>query len=518
MSNPFTLFMPRKLFPLETQINGKKTGIREISFLNFILQEKVNRIYCRIALVGTLTQFVIFKLLYPFPDFFSDSYSYIFAASAHLDVSTWPIGYSKFLAAFHQLTHSDTALVAFQYILLELTAMYFYFTVLYFYRPRKGPQIIIFLFLFFNPLFLYLCNYVSSDPLFTALSLWWFTELTWIINRPRLYQVFTQGILLFLAFTIRNSAYIYPFIAVGAFLLSRQRTRVKLAGCLLGPLLILPFVLHTRMVAREMTGTAQFSLFTGWQLANNALYFRGWVSVDSTLLPTPESRELDRISKKFFLHVRPEAYRSLAVAYGGNYFIIQPEGPLKQYVAAHFRATGIDYGTIVAWGKASAVFEPYGSYLLRTYPLEFAYHFILPNIRNYFLPPLEKLERYNLGWNDVFPDAKSWFDYKSDRVTSISTGAQGVILFLFPALFLLVNLNFIVGGLHFIFRTKYLEVEPAITRTILLVAFFLALNFCFSIFATIVVFRYEIFPMIICLAFSLFIYNYNKRTFNIESL
>ena len=517
MKTPATILFPVN-FSLAHKRMAAQTPAPFATFVQFIWKETAYRRYLMIACIGVVVQFFTFKLLYPFPDFFSDSYSYIFAASAHIDVSIWPIGYSKFLAAFHGVTHSGTAVVAFQYFFFELTAAYFYFSVLYFYTPGKVTRIILLLFLFFNPLFLYLCNYINSDPLFVALSLWWFTELVWIVNRPRLYRVFTQGVLLFLAFTVRNNAYIYPFIGVAAFLLSQQRAWVKLAGCLLGPVLILPFVLHTRSVAKEMTGTAQFSLFTGWQLANNALYSRGWVFVDSTLLPTPESRELDRISRNFFLHVEPDSYRNLATDYVGNYFIRQPEAPLKQYVATHFRTT-TEYGSVIEWGKASAIFKTYGSYILKRYPLQFARYFILPNIKNYFLPPLEKLEVYNLGLDDIFPDAKHWFNYESNKITSISKQAQGLILFPFPALFLLVNFNFILNFLIFIGKKRYLKIAPEISRAILLAGVFLALNLCFSVFATIIVFRYEIFPMIICLAFSLFIDKYNnKRTLNKESL
>src|ERR1044072_7014826 len=84
------------------------------SFFHFIWQVKRNRRFVWIMLAGTILQFVIFKLLYPFADFFSDSYSYIYAASANLDISIWPIGYSKFLRYFHFITHSDTALITFQ--------------------------------------------------------------------------------------------------------------------------------------------------------------------------------------------------------------------------------------------------------------------------------------------------------------------------------------------------------------------------------------------------------------------
>jgi hypothetical protein len=108
-----------------------KQAPSEKSFFTYLYVE--NKIYNLLIISLTIIQFILFKLLYPFPDFFSDSYSYIEGAYQHLDVNIWPIGYSKFLLAFHWFTHSALALNFFQYLFLELAALYFYHTVVYFY-------------------------------------------------------------------------------------------------------------------------------------------------------------------------------------------------------------------------------------------------------------------------------------------------------------------------------------------------------------------------------------------------
>ena len=78
------------------------------SFRSFVFREKKNRRYLLIALVGMIVQFIVFKILYPFPDFISDSYSYIATNVYHMDVNLWPIGYSKFLLWLHMISNSDT--------------------------------------------------------------------------------------------------------------------------------------------------------------------------------------------------------------------------------------------------------------------------------------------------------------------------------------------------------------------------------------------------------------------------
>ncbi|MDR3712305.1 MAG: hypothetical protein P4L51_05780 [Puia sp.] len=495
----------QKAFPERRQKSksaaGSRGAVNAAPFFHFIWKERSCRRYLIVVVVAAMMQFSIFKLLYPFPDFFSDSYSYIYAAGAHLDVNIWPIGYSKFLAAFHSLTHSGTALVSFQYFFLEITALYFFFSILYFYQPGKTTRIILVIFLFFNPLFLYLSNYVNSDPLFVALSLWWFTELIWIVNRPRLYQVFTQGVLVFLCFTVRNNAYIYPIIALAAFFLSRQRLVVRWAGILAGPLLILPFIIHTRQAAKQLTGTAQFSLFTGWQLANNALYMYQQIQVDSNTLPSAASRDLDRIARNFYKHT-PAVFHDFLRQYTGNYFIRRPESPLKEYVWRKYNQE-ITYESVAAWGRASVTFNEYGSYLIKKHPLAFAQQFILLNTRNYFLPPLEKLEIYNQGEDDFSGIAQDWFGYKSSAIRVASKEAQGNLLAFFPYLFMIVNIYFIGSIVWWTARLRQNSNKKEIDAAVLLSVTFWALNFLFSVSATMIVIRYEVFPVITFLAFSL---------------
>src|ERR1700710_2822187 len=107
------------------------------TFIKYVWNESSNRQYLLWAIGVSIFQFVVFKLAYPFADFISDSYKYIFAAYAHLNVGIWPIGYSEFLSLFHQVTWSDTALTAFQYFLMQLSALYFSFTMSYFLNTSK---------------------------------------------------------------------------------------------------------------------------------------------------------------------------------------------------------------------------------------------------------------------------------------------------------------------------------------------------------------------------------------------
>ncbi|HXB33969.1 MAG TPA: hypothetical protein VNV35_11125 [Puia sp.] len=475
----------------------QKQSPSSVSFKDYVFTE--NKIYLLIIAGIMLLEFVIFKILYPFPDFFSDSYSYIRAAYFHFDVNIWPIGYSRFLALFHHwVSHSGSALITFQYLAWCCSALYFYFTVTYFYPTGKNTRIFLNLFLFFNPLIFYTTNYVTSDILFISMSTVWLTLLLWILNRPALSQVLVQALLTFVLFSFRYNAMIYPLIAAGVILMSTLKPWVKAIGVVAAPVLIIPFILWSAQAARVMTGAAQFPpILGGWQWGNNALYFRGFIQEDSAIFPTPQTRELDGIARRFFsLPYRPQDLLAHEVA---NFFIRHPEAPLKQYMARHYQPRN-DYESVAAWGKSAVVFDQYGKFLIKRHPLAFTRYYLLVNSKNYFIPPLEKLEIYNLGEDAIWPEAQEWFEYASPKIWCISKQLQGTVLALFPVLFLVLNIYFAIGLWLFIRRDGFKKTSRVVQYTIGTITAFLLLNAGFSIFANIIVIRYEIFPMLVFVA------------------
>jgi len=467
----------------------EKTG-----FSQFVLGVQKNRKMLWTAAVGMLIQFVIFKLLYPFPDFFSDSYSYIYAAATGLNTNIWPIGYSKFLAVVHWFTYSDTMLVALQYLLVQLGALYFFFTLLYFYKPRVATVQILYYGLFFNPLMLYISNYVSSDSLFLALSLLWIGQLLWIINRAGNWQVLSHALLLAIAFTVRYNAMYYPLITALAYLISRRPRWAKLAGIALPTLLIFAFVTFTRQKNYEMTGHRQFSVFSGWQLANNALYMYPHIKVDTAALPE-DTKQLNLLAKKFFDTIPPKIKAVISPSQGA-FFIKYPTAPLKEYAREHYDETKDSTGGIKSWGSVSGTFATFGKHMMQQYPGPFTRHYLLPNTWTYLLPPLEKLEIYNLGLPTIQPVAGHWFHYATLQVRAISPTIQGVILFYFPLIFLVVNLVLLVGAIWLMLAGGLPALPLGQRRLVLLVGVYLLVNMAFSIFSSPVVFRYQVLPLI----------------------
>jgi len=488
-------YMPSASTP--TMENAQIKG----SFRHFIFQKKENKKLLFIALAGAIAQFFAFKLLYPFPDFISDSYSYIDTNLYKMNVNLWPIGYSKYLWFIHQITPSHTFLIFTQYFLLEAALLYFFYSFQYLFNLSEKHVNILFVFLFFNPIFLYLSNCVLSDALFCTISLILFTQLMWMYYKPRPYQIFLQVLLIGVAFTLRYTAIYYPLTTAAAYFLSRQRLAIKLIAAISAWIFIIPFILYTQQETKKVTGTAEFSVFGGWQLANNALYMYDHINVDSTKLPKG-TLELDRLVREFYKEVPPE--HRVFEPFPGTYFIKVPFAVLKPYMFRHATFTDAP-GQFAAWGKVSPIYNKYGTYLVKQYPVAFARYYLWLNTKNYFIPHLEKFGSYNIGMDSVFVEAKEWFQLKDNKVAVASADLQQHIFFFYPVVFMMLNLYFAGVFLYLLFSRKLKHITYPLYQLLLLTNIFLLINFCFSVFATPIVLRYQVFPMILLSGFSLWL-------------
>jgi hypothetical protein len=395
-----------------------------------------------IAVTASLLQFFIFKHFYPSASFFEDSYTYIYAAMEHDAISFRPIGYSWFLILVHAVSASDTFLVFVQYSLLQGAGLYLYFSIERLYSPRRIIQYILFVFLVFDPLILYLANVVSSDALFIALSLVWLTELLWLIRRPSTRHFLVQLFLLILIFYTRYNALCYPVIAAAAFLFTRRGLLFRLTGIVSSVLVLVLGVLIVREITRQQTGVKIFSAFSGWQIANNALFMYPYIEVDPSLLPSAECRELDSLVKATPVHHPVDTW-----------YMWDPRSPLKKYMRMRQQREHTGYFT--AWNKVAPVFSQYGYYLTTRHPLLFTREYLWPGTRVFFYPSLEMLMRYNEGNSNVDQTAKDWFHLSSTKVgIACSPDLQRRLLGPFPAFYLAINLAFVLGAVWFLVPGK----------------------------------------------------------------
>lgn len=473
-----------------------------ISFKDFVWNKKANRTYLIIAIIAILIQWILFKYLYPFASFISgDSYTYIDAAYRNLPVNTYPIGYSRFLRIFSAFSTSDTALVSFQYLTLQGFNLFFLFTLFYFYNIGRLVRNILYVFVVFNPVFLYLANYVSSDTLFYTLSIHWFTLLLWIIHKPTVRIVVIQCLVLFFAFTIRYNALIYPVIASLALMLSKQQWKLKLAGIAGSVLLIGLFVWTTSNHYERITGKRQFSPFTGWQLANNALYAYKFVDTNNIKPVPPRFKELDGMVRSFFDSTRNNMRHPDEVLIASTVYMWDTMAPLRVYSKLKTQKFA-GAGPVTKWAMTAPELADYGSYLIRQYPVEYTKYYLLPNTAKYFLPPVEFLSAYNMDKDSVAPIAQSWFGYKNTKVKNRLNTNKVIILDWFPNLVFMINMGFLFVCVGYLVFKGWKKANDRLKKTILFIASIWCINFGFSVFASPIALRFQLFPIIILFMFT----------------
>jgi len=460
-----------------------------------------NRPFLITGILIAIAEFAIFKYFYPFASFIhGDSFVYLDTAFQNLDINTYPTGYSKFLRLFSVFNKSDTALVGFQYFLMMGSMFGLIFTLFHFYKPTRPAKIILWATTIFNPVFLYLSNYICSDALFVSLSMIWFVQLLWMLYKPTTKLILWNAVILFLAFTVRYNALFYPGIASITYVLTRSRIIPKVMGLALSIGLIGCFIGYTGSKYKALTGYRQFTPFTGWQLANNALY--GYRYIDSaSRKPVPKKFEqLDRMVREYFDSSRDVKKHPIEGVDASTFYMWSRGTPLQEYMYKRFEkdSTASD---LKRWATVSPLFAEYGSLLMRMYPKEFFAHYIAINGLKYYAPPVEFLDSYNMMQDSVNPIAQEWFNYKSRAVKTRFKDKKVYVLNFYPILVGTMNVIFVLGLASFIFLGGYKE-KRLLTKTLILIASMWLANFVFSVYASPIALRFQLFPILVTIAYA----------------
>ncbi len=453
------------------------------------------------AAIAMIIQISIFKYFYPFASYINgDSYVYIETAYKNLSINSYMVGYSMFIRAFSVFNSSDTALVVFQYLLLQASALLLLFTLFYFYRPGKIIQGILICFMVFNPLFLYLSNMVSSDVLFASLSLIWFAILLWILHRPSTKLIIWHTLVIYFAFTVRYNALIYLLIAAMAFILSRQSIARKLVGIGSSALLIGLFVLYTGNQYKALTGVWQYSPFAGWLWANNAMYTYRYVD-SAHRKPVPEKfRKLDKSIRSYFDSTRDTKKFPIEAAMASTIYMWSPGFPLYNYRDSLFKRDSIS-GELKKWASMGPFYKEYGLYIIKQYPFQFARYFLWPNANHFYAPPVEFLESYNSGQDSVAFNAATWFKYTSLRVTTRTKDKTITILNFYTILPGVINMVILFALISFTMLGGWRQNTP-LRKGVLLGASVWLLNAGFTILASPAALRFQAFPILLTTIYS----------------
>ncbi|WP_217602351.1 hypothetical protein [Chitinophaga sp. GbtcB8] len=472
------------------------------TFGYFIWGNRQYRIILWIAAAAMVIQFGVFKYIYPYASYIhGDSFVYLNIAQQNLNIDAYLVGYGRFLRMFSVFGSSDLVLTAFQYLLLQGSALFLLFTLFYFNRPSRRVQHLLLAFMVLNPLFLGLANLISSDGLFVALSLSWFALLLWIMHRPNNIVMVCHALVVFAAFTVRYNALIYPGIALIAFLLSPQSWGQKMAGAAVGIILCGLFVLYNGHQYKKLTGTWQYSPFSGWLMANNAMYAYRYVD-SADRKPVPQRfKVLDNMIRTYFDSSRDVKTHPVEGLIASTAYMWTPSLPLYVYRERLFKKDSRT-SEVRKWASMGPLYGDYGRYIIRKYPLQYARYFLWPNVNKYYAPPLEFLETYNSGRDSVQPVAQQWFGYKSNKVKVRSKTFQAQLLGFYPIFSGIINVVMLCLLLCFVLLKGFRE-HTLFRKGVLMGGGVWLLNAGFTIFASSAALRFQAFPILLTSTFTL---------------
>lgn len=463
--------------------------------------------YVYLAVCTMLVQFIVFKYFYPFPNFMQDSYNYLRSAAEQVDANMWPVGYAKLILFVGAFTHADTVLVFVQYCLYHICALYFFFTVLELTIVRRWTRRIIFTLLFLNPAILYLSNYITSDVYFIGISLVWMAQLFKLVYQPSRWLLAAHLLVLLLAYTVRYHALIYPIVSMTVIVFCAFSVRLKIASGLLMVSMIGSFMLHTTAANQRVTGTRQFSAFSGWQMASNAVYAYAHMP-RRPILDVPEqftgvharvTHYLDSL-QQVPASQRPDGKPIMA------FYLWDAWSPLQPVPGAVNIAD--NSACLREMAAVAPLYNDYGKYLISQYPVAYFRYYLLPNFFQYAYPPAENLAVYNDNRDTVWPIAQAWFNYPSNKVyTRSDLRVRELQLFeWYPALMLIVILFFIAGWIAY-YRVGGPSFADIKFRSALRIGtFYWIVHYGFSVLASPVVLRYQLLNMVLGAVFGVMLW------------
>jgi len=483
-------------------------------FRTFVWIDPINRRYLIAAVSVSILLFSIFKYFYPFPNLVYDSYYYLRVAILNWPVHAWPVGYSRFVQAYGFFSHSAQLLVWLQYCMLEFSCLLFFFSWLYFFQPGRYIAWIVFFLLFANPLLIACSNFLQSDALFITLSLFWITQLCWLICAPRPYMVITHALILVAAFTVRYNALYYPLIGTIAFIISRQAIRWKVAGVSIPLVLLGWFIYDTGSQIAAVSGKRQFSPFAGWKLANNVIYAYPYAKPVKMESVPEEFWPLDSLIRAYFSKSQPDDPHGLAnkdFTYGG-YYMFSPLSPLVVYMHQQYAwRDGEKFITSRGWVDVGTLYQKYGEYFVRQYPMAFIQGYLWPNFLRYCIPTPEIFDDEDPWYlHPRYGDSaiEKWFGLQTPTWSRSRIELSRSFFRKFPILFFLSHVTFIVGFLAFFLSKGFREIRNPISCFLALIPILWMVDFGFSVFASPVNLRYEIVMLIAEIAFGLYFIEY----------
>ena len=450
-------------------------------FRNYLGEKKKTIL---IAFCVSLVSFVLLKYLYPYPEFFGDSHAYIDWAVRKYAVSYRPTGYSYLLRFLHSISSPAMLTVSVQYLLFLLSTLFCILSADFLFKLPQKLVLPLLILILINPMLLIQVNTISSDSVFSSLTVMWFTLCMWIVKRGNLKLILLQIALLYLCFEVRLTAIFYPVVPVAAILLSAFKPLQKAMAIGLTMLVIYFAIERERNLMEETTGTRVYSAFPGWQIANNALHTYKHIDLDPSDLPSEDLKLLDACVRYFIDSIPIPPGK---VVYS---FLWNTKSPLKQYAGVMSERTGRPYGKIYV--ATSELYSEYGWYIIRNFPAEYIQYYLIPNTLLYFYPDREAMTSYCDGATNILPATQEWFELDTQNLSCRLPELHENIIMAFPPISTLLNIFNIGTVIYFFARAsrKRKALPRGIWQFSMIWSVYYFLFIAFTIFATAVNLRF----------------------------
>ena len=473
-----------------------QNNTKSLSFKKWLWNKKENRVLLLLSLSAICIQFIWFKIIYPYPHFIPDSHDYLIAAFNNYTINTWPIGYSKFLRLFSSFTSSHLLLVAFQYVFLQVTILYWLFSIGYLLELGKWVIRLLIGGSLLNPLLLYISNLISADALFAALSLIWITQLLWLLYSPSIRLLLSHASVLLITFIVSYHALYYPLISICLIGYSQMHVKDKMIGISTILVLLGAFIGRTQFQYYKATDTVQFSALGGWQLASNALYAYSNEEIPNVPSRIPaQFRQLHSLVNRHIDSLRQVPVRPDGEL--GDYYLSNEHSPLRKYIPSRLKNDSSIEGPFKCLASMSPLYASYGCYLIQQHPCAFIKHYVMPNLFNYYAPNIEYLSTYNMGRDTIDQMAIIWFGLKTNEIYTYHRNKQIIITKFFPIILATMNLAFTFCFICFVLSGGFIKSNIYSKRVLCWLLMFWISNMIFSLLASPIVLRNQLLTMVI---------------------
>lgn len=342
-----------------------------------------------IAILLPAYSLAIFFLLkyYPVPHLTWDSFYYVKTSITH-EYGIRPSGYAYFLDWTYSISKSIKAVVLIQAALHYIATVLLLYTINEVLNIGKWLYFLLGLLLLLEPISLYHSNSILSDLLFAEMTIAALCCLVLYLKTQKLYLFLIHVLLIFCCIEIRHIGLFYPFFTCGILILFSKRSKRLIVNV---AIILLVFAsLYKWHVAENKKHyyVSVYSAFSGWTLANNALYALPYIHLDPSTISNKDIRDMHRFFTTYMDTTSFKVDRETV----GSGFLWEDKSPLNVIRLKLIDSLHVDYN--MSWYLCSPYFHYYGSYLIKHFPLAYWRAFIKPNSKSLYHPIIGEMEDY----------------------------------------------------------------------------------------------------------------------------